>query len=173
MIEHLPEILKSGVAGLKVEGRMKSAYYVAVVTRTYRRALDAYLKDPDQYQCLPEWLEELKKVSYRGYTTGFYFKDEKINEINPGVKYIQTYDLVGTVLEYDPLEKRILLGVRNRLAGDDQVELLLPNDTIKLDLRRMSDSQGFPVREAHNGYQVYLPYEKEVPKGAVLRRRIT
>lgn len=173
MIEYLPEVLKSGVTGLKVEGRMKSAYYVAVVTRTYRWALDAYLKDQERYQCLPEWLEELKKVSYRGYTTGFYFKNEKINEVNPEIKYIQTHDLAGTVLEYDLQKKQILLGVRNRLTGNDQIELLLPNDTINLDLRQMTDFEGFPVHEAHNGYQVYLPYNEEVPKGAILRRRIT
>lgn len=173
MIEYLPEVLKSGITGLKVEGRMKSAYYVAVVTRTYRWALDACLKNPDRYQCLPEWQEELRKVSYRGYTTGFYFKNEKINEINPEVKYIQTHDLAGTVLEYDRQKKQILLGVRNRLTGNDQVELLLPNDTINLNLRRMTDFEGFPVHEAHNGYQVYLPYDEEVPEGAVLRRRIT
>lgn len=172
MIEYLPEVLKSGITSLKVEGRMKSAYYVAVVTRAYRWALDSYLKDPERYQCLSEWVAELEKISYRGYTTGFYFQDQKINETNPGVKYIQTHDLAGTVLEYDPLEKRILLGVRNRLTSDDQAELLLPNDTVNVDLRRITDSQGLPIREAHNGYQVYLPYEAEVPKGTVLRRRI-
>ncbi|MGE5607198.1 MAG: peptidase U32 family protein [Bacteroidota bacterium] len=172
MIEYLPEVLKSGVGSLKIEGRMKSAYYVAVVTRTYRWALDSYLKDPDQYRCVPEWLEELKKVSYRGYTTGFYFKSEKINEVNPEVKYIQTHDLAGTVLDYDSVAKRVLVGVRNRLSSGDRVELLLPNDTLTVDLKQMTDCKGLPIREAHNGYQVYLPCEPEVPKGAVLRREI-
>jgi putative protease len=172
MIEYLPEVLKSGVTSLKVEGRMKSAYYVAVVTRAYRWALDAYLKDSDHYQCLPEWLEELKKVSYRGYTTGFYFKNEKINEVNPEVKNIQTYDLAGTVLEYDRVEKKVLVGVRNRLTSDDQVEILLPDDTINLDLRRMTDFKGFPVNEVHNGYNILISCDWEIPAGAVLRRKI-
>jgi putative protease len=172
MIEHLPEVLQAGVSSLKIEGRMKSAYYVAVVTRTYRWALDSYLKNPEKYRRHPEWLEELKKISYRGYTTGFYFKSEKINEINPEVKYIQTHDLAGTVLDYDSVAKRILVGVRNRLAIDDRIELLLPNDTLTVDLKQMTDCNGFPIREAHNGYQVYLPWESEVPKGAVLRREI-
>lgn len=172
MIEYLPEVLKSGVSSLKVEGRMKSAYYVAVVTRTYRWALDACLKDPERYQCLPEWLEELMKVSYRGYTTGFYFKNEKINEVNPEVKYIQTHDLAGTVLEYDRAGKKVLVGVRNRLTGNDQVELLLPSDALTLDMTQMTDLKGFPISQAHNGYQVYLPCESEVPKGAVLRKKV-
>lgn len=172
MIEYLPEVLKSGVGSLKVEGRMKSAYYVAVVTRTYRWALDAYLQNPAEYRCAPEWLEELKKISYRGYTTGFYFESEKITETNPEVKYLQTHDLAGTVLEWDPVAKRILVGVRNRLADDDRVELLLPNDTLTVDPKQMTDDQGFPLREAHNGYRVYLPCEAEVPQGAVLRKEI-
>jgi putative protease len=170
MIEYLPEVLKSGVNSLKVEGRMKSVYYVAVVTRTYRWALNSYLKDPDKYQCAPEWQEELMKISYRGYTAGFYFKNEKINEVNPEVKYIQTHDLAGTVLGYDPVEKKVLVGVRNRLSNDDRVDMLLPNDTLTLDMKGMTDSKGFPIREAHNGYEVYLPCESEVPKGVVLRR---
>ena len=71
MIEYLPEVLAAGVSSLKIEGRMKTVYYVAVVTRTYRWALDAALKDPEGYRCAPEWLAELDKVSNRRYTTGF------------------------------------------------------------------------------------------------------
>ncbi|NLY74002.1 MAG: U32 family peptidase [Firmicutes bacterium] len=172
LIEYLPEVINSGVGSLKIEGRMKSVYYVAVVTRTYRWALNSYLRDPAGYKCLPEWLAELRKISYRGYTTGFYFNEEIINETNPEVKYIQTHDLAGTVLEYDRAGKRILVGVRNRLTSDAQVELLLPDATIKLDPERMTAADGFIIREAHNGYQVYFPCEREVPKGAVLRKKI-
>ena len=172
LIEYLPEVLKAGVSSLKIEGRMKSAYYVAVVTRTYRWALDSYLKDPDKYRCAPQWLEELKKISYRGYTTGFYFESEKINEVNPEVKYIQTHDLAGTVLDWDPVAKKVLVGVRNRVSVADRVEMLLPNDTLTFDMKQMTDTKGFSIREAHNGYRVYLPCEPEVPKGAVLRKKI-
>lgn len=172
MIEYLPQVLKAGVKSLKIEGRMKSAYYVAVVTRTYRWALDSCLEDPVRYQCAPEWLDELEKISYRGYTTGFYFEAEKINQMNPGFKYIQTHDLAGTVLDYDPIEKRVLVGVRNRLSWDDQVEMLLPDNSFKLDMKQMTDSEGFPIREAHNGYEIFLPCEREIPRGAVLRREV-
>lgn len=173
MIEYLPEVLKSGVSCLKIEGRMKSIYYVAVVTRTYRRALDTYLNNPGAYRFDPQWLEELKQISYRGYTTGFYFNNEKINEINPEDKYIQTSDFVGTVLGYDRIEKRLLIGVRNRLLAEDRVELLLPNDTVTLNMQQMTDSKGFPIHEAHNGYQVYAPLDREAPTGAVLRKKIS
>lgn len=173
LIEHLPELLKAGVASLKVEGRMKSAYYVAVVTRTYRWALDALLKNPESYQCQREWLEELQKISYRDYTTGFYFTKEKITEVNPDVKYIQTHDLVGTVLKYDAKEGRITVGVRNQLRSGDETELLLPDETVLLDTAAMTDERGLPVYEAHNGYRISLPVNREVPVGAIIRRQLS
>ncbi len=171
MIEYLPEIQKAGVTGLKVEGRMKSAYYVAVVARTYRRALDALQKDPDQYDCRPEWLAELGKISNRGYTSGFYFTDKaKINEMNPNVKYYQNHDLVGTVLAYDPPTKKILVEARNRLTTEDHLELLLPETTITLDPKQMTDENNLKIKSAHNGYRIYFPVDREVPVGAVIRR---
>lgn len=172
MIEYLPEIIKAGVGALKVEGRMKSVYYVAVVTRSYRKALDEAMRNLSGYKCDPAWLEELGKVSNRGYTTGFYFTNDKINEINEEVKYIQTHDLAGTVLEYDAAAQRILVGVRNQLTLADQPELLLPDDTISLDMNRMTDVNGLPVREAHNSYQVCFPVDQAIPVGAVIRKKV-
>jgi putative protease len=173
MIEYLPQIMKAGVTGLKVEGRMKSAYYVAVVTRTYRRALNELGRNPEHYACDPEWLAELGKISNRGYTTGFYFSDKtKVNEMNPEVKYYQTHDLVGTVLTYDAAAGEILVGVRNRVTVRDRIELLLPETTIGLNPDQMHDGDGLKVREAHNGYRVYFPVNREVPVGAVIRREI-
>lgn len=172
MIEFLPEIIEAGVSSLKIEGRMKSSYYVAVVTRTYRWAIDAYLKNPLNYQCQSEWQEELRKISYRGYTTGFYFETDKINEISPDTKYIQSYDLIGTVIGYAPEVKQIGVGVRNRIVAGDEVELLLANDTIPLNTHEMTDINGLAVKEAHNGYQVYFEVKQGIPAGAVLRRKL-
>ncbi len=75
MIEHIPELMQSGIASFKIEGRMKSAYYTAVATNAYRMAIDAYLRDPDAYRFDPAWLSELESVSHREYGTGFYFDD--------------------------------------------------------------------------------------------------
>lgn len=172
MIEYLPEILAAGISSLKVEGRMKSVYYVAAVTRVYRQAIDAYLADPTHFRVDPEWLAELRKISYRDYTTGFYFTQEKINEVNPDVNYWQTYDLVGTVLAYDAENSRILVGVRNGLWEDDTIELLLPQETVTLNPAAMVDEAGVPLKAAHNGYRIYLPVEAEVPVGAVIRRKM-
>ncbi len=172
LIEYLPEVLASGVVSLKIEGRMKSTHYVAAVTRTYRRALNALVQNPDNYQYNPDWLAELKKISHRGYTTGFAFARAKINEISPEIKYIQTHELVGTILQYDPLQKRILVGVRNHLTAGDEVELLLPDDSIPIDTSLMIDASGKALKEANNGNQVYLPFDQEVPTGAVLRQKV-
>ena len=174
LIAHLPEILAAGVSSLKVEGRMKSAYYVAVVTRSYRWALNALARDGGEaYRCRPEWLDELAKISNRDYSTGFYFATERINETNPDVKYRQSHDLLGTVLEHDSPGQRILVGVRNRLSAGDEVELLLPDATIRLDTGTFTDERGLPLREAHNGYRIYFPVAGNVPAGAVLRRKLT
>ena len=172
LIDHLHEILATGVGSLKIEGRMKSTHYVAVVARTYRWAIDALMQHPENYRCNPQWMEELKKISHRGYTTGFAFAEEKINETSPEIKYVQTHELAGTVLQYDRAQKRILVGVRNHLTAGDEVELLLPDDTIRIDTRLMFDVNGKPLSEANNDNQVYLPFNQEAPVGAVLRQKV-
>lgn len=181
MIEYLPEVMQAGVAALKVEGRMKSAYYVAVVTRVYRQAMAELLKCPPMlsgerergYYCRPEWLAELGEISNRGYTSGFYLSNHlKVSEFSPDVKYIQTHELIGTVLAYEPEAGRILVGVRNRLDKEDFIELLLPDGKLRLDPGRMTSEEGFPIKIAHNGYRVYFPVEQAVPVYAVIRRAI-
>ena len=172
LIEYLPEILASGVTSLKIEGRMKSAYYVAVVTRTYRQALDALTQQKEKYKCRTEWIDELSKISNRGYTTGFAFAEERTNETNPEIKYIQTHEPMGVVLQYDPVKKMMLIGVRNHLTAGDEVELLLPDDTIKIDTSTLVDVNGKPLKEANNDNQIYLPLERETPIGAVLRQKV-
>jgi len=172
LIEYLPEILSSGVTSLKIEGRMKSAYYVAVVTRTYRQALDALMQQKEKYKCRQEWIDELSKISNRGYTTGFAFHEEKINETNPKIKYIQTHEPVGTVLQYDAVKKIMLIGVRNHLAAGDAVELLLPDEKVLINTHTLIDANGKTLQEANNNNQIYLPVEREVPVGAVLRQKV-
>ena len=172
LIEYLPQVLASGVTSLKIEGRMKSAYYVAVVTLTYRQALDALMQQKEKYKCRQEWIDKLTKISNRGYTAGFAFAEEKINETNPEIKYIQTHEPVGVVLQYDPVKKMMLIGVRNHLASGDEVELLLPDDIVKIDTRILVDAKGKTLQEANNDNQIYLPLERKAPIGAMLRQKI-
>jgi len=171
LIEHLPEVLQAGVTGLKIEGRMKSSYYVAVVTRTYRWVLDDWMQKGEKYACRKEWVAELATVSNRGYTTGFAFTEEKINETNPLIKASQTHEPAGVVLNYDKEAKRALIGVRNPLFRGEEVELLLPDATLPIDTGILIDIKGQLLDEAHNGDQILLPLLHPAPIGAILRKK--
>jgi len=173
LIEYLPEILASGVTGLKIEGRMKSAYYVAVVTRTYRQALNALIRQQEKYQFQEAWIDELTKISNRGYTTGFAFAEEKITETNPDIKYIQTHEPAGIILNYDGIQKRITLDVKNRIKIGDRLEILLPEEIVPIEINSMTDCNGNNISEAHSGSEIYIPYEYEIPIGALVRQQIT
>lgn len=170
LLEYLPEILSAGVASLKIEGRMKSSYYIATVTRAYRQALDQLMQNPENYRCNPLWLNELQKVSNRGYTTGFAFASEKITATSPDIKYQQSHEPAGVVLQYDSVNKRILLSSKNHLTAGEEMELLLPRDTVKIKTAAMIDMNGNKISEAHGGDCVYLPFNDDVPAGALLRK---
>lgn len=172
LIEHLPEVTATGVTSLKIEGRMKSSYYVAVVTRIYRQALDALARDKESYCCNPQWLTELKTVSHRGYTTGFAFSTEKISETNPDVKNIQTHEPAGIVLNYENIRKQILIEVRNHLRAGDKMELLLPDKIIEINTQTMTDHAGNRIDQAHPGLQIYVPLPFPAPSGALLRQAV-
>jgi len=172
LIEYLPEVLASGVTSLKIEGRMKSAYYVAVVTRTYRQALDTLIVQKEKYQCRQEWIDELGTTSNRGYTTGFAFAEEKINETAKDIKYVQTHEPAGIVINHDAKQKRILLDVKNRLTVNDHLELLLPETIIPLSINKMTDKDGNNISEAHSGSVIYISCEYKIPAGVLARQKI-
>jgi U32 family peptidase len=172
LMEHLPEVLATGVTSVKIEGRMKSSYYVAVVTRAYRQALNALIRQEQPDQCVPKWDEEIQTVSNRGYTTGFAFSEEKINETNSQIKNIQTHEPAGVVLGYDEARKQIQMEVRNYLKTGDDVTLLLPDETVPIDTRILLDNHGNSIAQAHTGHQIYLPAPCPAPQGALLRKRI-
>jgi len=170
LLEYLPEILSAGVVSLKIEGRMKSSYYVATVTRAYRQALDQLMQNPENYRCKPLWLNELQKISNRGYTTGFAFASEKITATSPDIKYQQSHEPAGVVLQYDGVKKRILLMVKNHLTAGEELELLLPDNTVKIETATMIDLNENKISEAHGGYRIYLPFNDDVPAGALVRK---
>ena len=102
MIEHIPELMESGIDSFKIEGRMKSAYYTAVVTNAYRMAMDAYTADPAGYRFDPTLLRELESVSHREYATGFYLDDPMVEpQLVKGGHYIGEKAYYGTALETD------------------------------------------------------------------------
>ncbi len=171
MLAHLPELAAAGIDSLKIEGRMKSVYYVAVVVWAYRQALDAFAADPEGFAVRPEWLEELDKVSHRPYTTGFYFgrpgPDAQSYESGG---YIRTYDFVGVVEETAGKISRI--AVRNRLKRGDRLELLRPKQScVEFTLDKMLDEEGSPVDESHANQTVFVELPVDASRYSLLRRR--
>lgn len=141
LLEHLPAIISSGVASLKVEGRMKGINYVASVLRVYRQALDEYAADPANYRCRPEWLEELAKLSHRGYTTGFLFGEPREVGQEYHSAYIRSHEFVGRV---DELRSNgaAVVEVRNRIQSGDELEFIGPgmrSDRLRIDKLQLLD----------------------------------
>ncbi len=150
MIEHIPELMESGIDSFKIEGRMKSAYYTAVVTNTYRMAMDAYARDPEGYRFDPAWIQELESVSHREYATGFYLDDPMAEpQLVKGGHYIGEKAYYGIALETDTDEARAELAAltamcvpyespdgrlyrfmeKNKVSSADPAEIISPGRT--------------------------------------------
>ncbi len=179
MIEHIPQMAAAGVDSLKIEGRMKTAYYVAAVTRVYRAALDSFCQFSMAYRFMPDWLDELKKVSHRPYTTGFYLPElANETEYMADSSYIRGYDFVGIVDDHN-LESNILkIKVRNRVALGNVLEILDPrcSDIIKVSADMITDEKtGNSLEEAHNSYYVSVPVRLKngckISEHALIRRK--
>lgn len=123
MIEHIPEIVKSGVHSLKIEGRMKNEFYVASTVKAYREAIDAYCDNPEGYEFKQEWLDAVLKISHRQYHTGFFF-GKMGEQTYDDSTYIRDYDIVGIVQSYDEEKKEATILQKNRVFEGDEVEVL-------------------------------------------------
>jgi len=174
MIEHIPELINTGVSSLKIEGRMKSSFYVATVVKAYRDAIDAYYSDPEGYRFNPKWLEEISKVSHREFTTGFYFnKPTEKDQIYNTSSYIRGYDFVGIVMEYDSKTGKATVEQRNRMFLGDEIEVVRPKGDFfiqKIESMKNSDGESIDVAP-HPQMTVYMPMEKPVEKFTMLRRK--
>ena len=128
MIEHVPEMMEAGIDSFKIEGRMKTALYVAAVARTYRRAIDDYLEDPEKYRKNLEWYkEEIGKCTTREFTTGFYFgKPTEDAQIYRNSTYIRNYTYLGSVERTDETG-RCLLEQKNKFSAGETIEVMKPD----------------------------------------------
>lgn len=174
MIEYIPQLIKSGIFSFKIEGRMKSSFYVATVVSAYRKAIDAYMDDPENYSFDPEWLAELSKASHREYTTGFYFnKTTGADQIYNTSSYIRDYDFVGMVLEYDKETGIAKIEQRNRMIVGDEIEVVVPGrDYFVQIIETMKNEEGESIRTApHAQMIVYMPMKQEVVPYTILRRK--
>jgi putative protease len=174
MIGYIPEFAKAGVSSLKIEGRMKSAYYVATVVKAYREALDRYYASPENFSFDEAWLEEMSKASHREYTTGFYTGKPTGNvQIYETSSYIRDYDFVGMVTGYDPKTGMAVVEQRNRMFDGETVEVVSPDGPFFLHTTRgMKNAEGEDIDVApHPQMTVYMPFDREVGPFTMLRRK--
>lgn len=173
MIEHIDELIKSGLDSFKIEGRVKSEYYLATVVKAYRDAIDAYLENPKGYRFNPELKEELLKVSHRGYTTGFYYKKPDGDEQNYETSsYIRNYELLGIVNGYDKEKKMLSVIQKNRFFCGAEVEFLCPDRPfVKHKIEYMTDAEGNAIDIANRPMQtVYIKFDEELPQNSMMRQ---
>lgn len=193
MIEHIPELLEAGIDSLKIEGRMKTALYVAVVARTYRRAIDDYLEDPEKYRANMDWYRaEIAKCTYRQFTTGFYFgKPDGNTQIYDNNTYVNEYVYLGIVEETSAGSRQgnedegggepwsscpadaVLARIeqRNKFCAGDGIEIMKPDGTnVPVTVEAIYDEKGMAVDSApHPKQTLWLKLSRKPEQYDLLR----
>lgn len=175
LLPYLPKLMAAGVSSFKIEGRMKSAHYVASVVSVYRKAIDACWQDREHYQVQKAWLEELEKVSHRPYTTGFALKKPGTEaQVYTTSSYIQSHEFVGLALRYDEEKQRLYIEQRNNVQDGDQLEILQPDGSLtNLRLQAMRDADDLPITCAPHAQQKFsAACTKKILPYSILRRKI-
>ena len=174
MIEHIPELLEAGIDSLKIEGRMKTALYVATVARTYRKAIDDYQKDPELYRKnMPWYLEPISNCTYRQFTKGFFFgKPDENSQIYDNNTYVKEYTYLGIVGEKNA-EGLYRIEQRNKFSVGETIEVMKPNgENLSVTVRRIVNEDGVEQESAPHPKQVlYLDLGVEMEKYDILRRQ--
>ncbi len=172
MVEHVPELIETGIDSFKIEGRMKTALYVATVARTYRKAIDDYRKSPKLYRQNLEWYkEEIGKCTYREYTTGFYFgKPGEDAQIYNNSTYIKSYTYLGTVEEMDS-RGFCKIEQKNKFSVGDVIEVMKPDGrNLQTVVRGIYDEKGQMQESAPHPKQVlYVDLAAEAEAFDILR----
>ena len=173
MIEHMDDILTSGIDSLKIEGRMKTALYVATVARTYRKAIDDYLESPQKYQANMEWYkEQIVSCTYRQFTTGFFYgKPDENTQIYDNNTYVKEYTYLGYA---EAVDGRGLVGItqRNKFSVGEQIEVMKPNgENRKVTVKAIYDADGNSVESApHPQQKLWVDLGAGVKEYDILRR---
>lgn len=156
MVEYVPELIDTGIDSFKIEGRMKTALYVATVARTYRKAIDDYRKSPELYRKNLDWYKaEIGKCTYREYTTGFYFgKPGDESQIYDNSTYIKSYTYLGTVEEVD--ERGFLkIEQKNKFSIGDVIEVMKPDGrNLQAEVKGIYDEKGQMQESAPHPKQI-------------------
>lgn len=175
MIEHIPHLIESGIISAKIEGRMKSAFYVATIVHAYRQAIDTYYADPENYVFNPDWLSELKKVSHREFTTGFYFHQPTNKDQNYQTSaYTRDYTFIGIVRSYDPETGYAVCEQRNKMSIGEEIEIFGPD--IPFFTQTLTEMYDLDTGEAlesapHPQQMLKIKMEKPVKPNYMLRKK--
>ena len=171
LLPYVDQVAKAGIDSLKIEGRVKTAYYADVVTNAYRRAAYLYAADPDHFAPPQELLDEVWKVSHRDYFPGFYFGDPKTQHMADST-YIREWDVCAVVEQCDE-QGNAVLRHKNKFAAADELELLIPGQPARaVRLQEMRNGEGEPIELANVPHMTVLAkLPCSVPKMAILRRK--
>lgn len=178
MIEYIPEIVAAGIDSLKIEGRMKTALYVATVARTYRKAIDDFFESEEEYRANMEWYKaEISKCTYRQFTTGFYFgKPDENTQIYDSNTYVNEYTYLGIVEELKEWEMhagKVLARIeqRNKFCVGDSIEIMQPDGSnVEVQVLAMYDKDGVAVESCpHSKQEIWLELSTMPAKYDLLR----
>lgn len=173
MIEYIPEILEAGIDSLKIEGRMKTALYVATVARTYRKAIDDYNKDPELYKKnMPWYLEEISKCTYRQFTTGFFFgKPDENTQIYDNNTYVKEYTYLGITGDVRE-DGSFALEQRNKFSIGEEIEIMKPDGSnVVATVTAITDEEGNVMESAPHPQQKLWVTLSETPDSYDILRR--
>ncbi len=176
MIEHIPDLIDAGIDSFKIEGRMKTALYVATVARTYRKAIDDYLKDPKVYEENMSWYQEqISNCTYRQFTTGFFYgKPTEEAQIYDNNTYLKEYTYLGIVEGKNP-QGLYKITQRNKFSVGETIEIMKPNgENIEVTVKQILDAEGNPMESApHPKQELYVDLGVPMEEFDLLRRKET
>ena len=170
MIEHIPEMIDAGIDSFKIEGRMKTALYVATVARTYRKAIDDYLESEEKYRANMDWYKaEISKCTYRQFTTGFYFvKPDENTQIYDNNTYVNEYIYLGIVNGFTKREDGTVCArfeQRNKFCVGERIEIMKPDGTnVPVEVLAMYDEEGEAVESCPHSKQIIDVQLSTVPE---------
>jgi putative protease len=174
MINFLPELINSGVKSFKIEGRAKSLYYTAVCTKIYREAIDDYFLDKNIYEAKKKYyLDELKKISHREYSTGFYFDSNSNKQIYKNNSYIKTYDFLGIVLDFDEKNSLAVVEQRNKINVGDEIEIFSRGKNFAMKINELYDENNNAIKNAPHAQEIIkIKMPQHVCKMDIIRKKI-
>lgn len=175
MIAHIPDLAEAGVYSLKIEGRMKTPFYVGTVVKAYRQAIDDFYADPERYQeRVPYYLEEVSKASHREYTTAFYYgKPDGNQQVYTNNSYIREYDFIGMVQEdWDEKTGLAVVEQRNKFSVGDEIEVMpAEGDSFGMKVTEIRNGEGERVDSAPHPQEILrVRFERPVKKFDMLRK---